>query len=574
MDFTRSLSLVTLYQVPTSVNHQILFDTKDKQKSFFSKYIIKSWDNCSFTDRHSAIRIKGYNETLNANYLTFMNDKGRIMYCFITSHRYIAEQTIEINFTLDVIQTYMFDITFRNCFIERAMVSDDTIGKHTIQEDFALGDIITCKRQGTTALKPEHKPAFIMAVVSSSEGATRIGGIFSGLNFIYYDYNHTADLKNKINQYCKEGRGDEIAYIFTFPDYFKSDSYANGTLIGYEELQSYIEYLDLKNVSYFEGYKPFNNKLYTYPFSMVTISNNTGSNVVLKRELLEDTDKLKFKLDCLMSPGAVVTLTPCDYAGRQYSYDDSISMSDYPLCCWVNDTYSNWKAQHTNSLESQSQNALLSLKTGNKIANNNYNTANTLNKMSLGKNLFNTAVGGVTSLLGGNIAGGLTRMATGGVNAGIDYTMSGISDSNSYNNAMISNMSSYQAQVNSLMASIEDMKIQPNSCRGDTRSTGLEISRNNADFHIDVKSIRKEYAVIIDLYYQQFGYKLNSIENPKNYLHTREKWNYIKTLDCSVFGRDIPQDDIIIIQEIFNNGITFWHDDSNMKNYNQSNPII
>lgn len=568
-----SLSWVSLLQVPTSVNHQIYFENRDMQKQYFDKHVIKTFDKCSFTDRHSTIRIKDYDESVNYNYLMFQNNLGQIKYAFINSHRFIAQSTIEVDFSIDVIQTYMFDITFRPCFIERCMPDSDEIGEFTIAEDFALGDVITCKRTGTTALKPEFKPSFILARVSQSSGYSMFGDVFSGLTFIYYDHNHAHDLKLKINEMMSQGKGDEIAYIFCFPDYFKSQAFPNGSEIGIQDLISFVEHYKIDNSVLFEGYKPYNNKLYTYPFSFITISNNSGSNIVIKRELLADKYQLNYKLECLISPNVSVHLTPLDYSGRSVSYDDSISMNDYPLCSWVNDTYANWSAQHSHSIEAQSQNALLSYKTSNKISDNNYNTADKLNNMSLGKSLFNTAVGGITSLAGGNIAGGLTTLATGGINAGIDYTMGNISNNNARKNARISSMSSYQASVNSLMASVEDMKISPNSCRGDTLSNGLEIARGNADFHLDMKSIRYEYAKIIDMYFQQFGYKVNMIDNPKKYLHTRKKWNYIKTLNCNVFARNVPFDDIEVINAIFDNGVTFWHDDMQMLNYTQQNEI-
>lgn len=567
-----TINYVELMQVPTSVNHQVLFDNRQQQETYFKNHIVQVITDCYYTDRYSSMKIEGYSEDVNFNYIAFYNG-NRTYYAFVDSFRRIADNTTEIYFSIDVIQTYLFDVTFRQCFIERAMPDSDNIGDNTQLEDFALGDMITCKRSGTTALQPKFKPSYILARVSQSSGYSMFGDVFSGLTFIYYDHNHAGDLKAKINEMVSQGKGDEIAYIFCFPDYFKSQAFPNGSEIGIEELISFVEHYKIDNSIMFEGYEPYNNKLYTYPFSFITISNNTGSNIILKRELLEDKNVLDYKLECLISPNVSVHLTPLNYSGRSVSYDDSIAMNDYPLCSWVNDTYSNWSAQHSHSLEAQSQNALLSLKTANKISDNNYNTASTLNDMSLGKSLFNTAVGGATSMLGGNIAGGLTSLATGGINAGIDYSMASISNNNARKNARISSMSSYQSAVNSLMASVEDMKIAPNSCRGDTLSNGLEIARGNADFHIDAMSIRREYAQIIDLYFQQFGYKLNTIDSPKRYLRTREKWNYIKTLNCSVFGRNIPLEDIEVINAIFNNGITFWHADKYMLNYNQPNRI-
>ena len=37
---------------------------------------------------------------------------------------------------------------------------------------------------------------------------------------------------------------------------------------------------------------------------------------------------------------------------------------------------------------------------------------------------------------------------------------------------------------------------------------------------------------------------------------------------------DVPQEDLLIIRNIFNKGCTFWHDATNMYNYNLTNSIV
>ena len=68
-----------------------------------------------------------------------------------------------------------------------------------------------------------------------------------------------------------------------------------------------------------------------------------------------------------------------------------------------------------------------------------------------------------------------------------------------------------------------------------------------------------------------FGYKVNVLKTPQ--FTSRRYWNFIKTIDCNVDG-DIPQEDLNVIRNCFNTGITFWHDPSNMYNYNLDNTIV
>jgi hypothetical protein len=68
-----------------------------------------------------------------------------------------------------------------------------------------------------------------------------------------------------------------------------------------------------------------------------------------------------------------------------------------------------------------------------------------------------------------------------------------------------------------------------------------------------------------------FGYKVNEVKIPNT--EGRTNWNYVKTIDCNFEG-DIPQMYLNKIKEIFNNGITLWHNASTFLDYSQSNTIV
>ena len=69
--------------------------------------------------------------------------------------------------------------------------------------------------------------------------------------------------------------------------------------------------------------------------------------------------------------------------------------------------------------------------------------------------------------------------------------------------------------------------------------------------------------------FQCSGYKVNSLETPQ--LRTRINWNYIETNDINI-TENIPQDHLQKIKNIFNTGVTLWHND-NVGNYNRDNSI-
>ena len=67
------------------------------------------------------------------------------------------------------------------------------------------------------------------------------------------------------------------------------------------------------------------------------------------------------------------------------------------------------------------------------------------------------------------------------------------------------------------------------------------------------------------------GYKVNSLKIPN--ITGRTNWNYVKTIDCNITG-EIPQEDLQELKDMFDNGVTFWHNSATFLDYSQSNNIV
>ena len=61
--------------------------------------------------KHNGNMMVGNLPLYECNYLSFSNNsyEGIDFYCFVTEVRYINDETAEIDFEIDVIQTYLFD---------------------------------------------------------------------------------------------------------------------------------------------------------------------------------------------------------------------------------------------------------------------------------------------------------------------------------------------------------------------------------------------------------------------------------------------------------------------------------
>lgn len=107
--------------------------------------------------------------------------------------------------------------------------------------------------------------------------------------------------------------------------------------------------------------------------------------------------------------------------------------------------------------------------------------------------------------------------------------------------------------------------------QGGNNSGDVNFSSNKNTFVIRRMRCKKEFMQIIDNYFSMFGYKVNIVKSPN--ITGRNNWNYVKTTNANFTG-NIPQSDILQINNMFNNGVTFWHNANNMYNYSSNNSIV
>ena len=89
-----------------------------------------------------------------------------------------------------------------------------------------------------------------------------------------------------------------------------------------------------------------------------------------------------------------------------------------------------------------------------------------------------------------------------------------------------------------------------------------------AGIFISQEIYKIEYIVMIDEFFNHYGYLVNETKVPT--FHKRPNFDYIKTRDINIVG-DIPQEDIEELENIFNDGVTVWHNINTYGDYNVNN---
>lgn len=126
-NFVPQTEIVLCNHVPFDRSYEktVLFDTKQEQQAFFNNrkvleipkntYQRMSWSSFKVQAKADDLREKGVNYCYwkNGNY------SKKYYYAFVTSIEYVNPNTAIIYYELDDMQTYMFDIKYRDSYIQR-----------------------------------------------------------------------------------------------------------------------------------------------------------------------------------------------------------------------------------------------------------------------------------------------------------------------------------------------------------------------------------------------------------------------------------------------------------------------
>lgn len=508
--------------------NQLTFSSASTQYNYFASTIQHTFDNYTYIKKDNSVKV-GVNidSIIDCNYLFYRNTgfTNKWYYCFITNMEYINENCTLITFETDVFQTWQFQIIYNPCFVEREHVNDDSVGLHTVPENIETGEYISNVHYKSTMMDDFARDlCFIMASTSlpvSGEAKDTVApsgiynGIYTGLTYFRYDDTSAIDIILEI--FANNGKTDAINGVFMAPKWLAPLS--GDTARSVEQSSSPKSFnITIDKQITLDGYTPINNKLKCFPYNYLLVSNNVGQNGILHYEKFS-TNQAIFTVRGVLNPGCSINLTPNNYNGNLSSDIDSIQLGKFPICNFQNDMYTNWLTQ--NSINVLGQNI-------------------TTDEINIGSAGLTSLVSTITNIAVGNYVGAGMSIASG---------LSGVSSA--------------------IMQQKQHNMIPP-TVNGQLNSADVNVASNNNTFHFYKMSVKKEYARIIDNYFNMYGYKIARVKTPN--ITGRSNWNYVKTIDCN-FSGDIPQTDLNIIRTMFNNGVTMWHNANTMYNYNNSNNI-
>ena len=482
-------------------NHTLYFSSLSDQNAYFHgnsgilKYNLTSQSYQRVVKGSMRIAIKADN-LYDCNYLAFQNASfgSKWFYAFITGVEYVNNETSEITFEIDPVQTYLFDVQLKECYVEREHSSSDKPGDNIVAENIDIGDI-TCNAVSGSGHFSSYVAVIATAYDPDGQAGGYQGGLFSGVNYIAGLINTSEQVKSLLDfldATVDANKEDSVISIFIMPTEFYTT-----------EDSASVQVSRVAKSTTIHGYTPRNKKLLTYPYNYLSV--DCGNNDAIYRYEWFNDEYCDFTMYGCMSCNPQIMLVPQNYNGTDgdnFNFVEKLVMQGFPQVAWSVDSFRAWLAQEASSTAIQ-------------------------------------GIGSVASVAGGAMSGNPMAMVGG---------IMGLA--NTANNIVLATN-------------------RPSQAKG-TNSGTIDVATRSKDFYFRQMQISAEYARIIDDYFDMFGYATRRVKIPNR--SVRPHWNYVKTNGCVLTG-NAPADDVRKICSIYDNGITFWKNPSEVGNYSLNNSL-
>ena len=487
-------------------------------------------------------------------------------FAFITRKEYINPNTSRIFITTDVWQTWMFDLQWRQSYIERAHMprwraqgdpiaytanenidygteyETVSVSQYTPYEDLLFLVIVskgTLHNDASTTPKITEKEivpihnglpqplSYYVHPFRRLGGSltTKVNGVVRSLSNIRKAltnlFTFDSSVNNIVSLYVTDYIGRYVNYSYNtqtadfdseaFKDVtIADDVHENITTLYVRDMTEYHELTHDAGDKYL-GFVPVSeSKLWMYPYAVTILDDMKGNRVEIKNEYI-NSKKLQLRVRGSLGVSNKIS----------YSVDDYLTHNNL-----------DFEGMSTVTLEK----AVINKEPNDLPILNDYLSAflqgnrNAL-QVQRESQLFNA----FTGVMGGAFGGGLGAVAGTAISAGQSYF-----------------------QIQGLNAKVQDISNIPPSLSSMGGNPYFDYGNGLNGVYIIKKQITVENRKKLEDYFKMFGYKVNRLEVPN--LKSRSHFNYIKTVGCAIHG-DVPSEDLQEIRQIFDTGVTLWHGD-------------
>ena len=573
---TNELYLLSNVDLDPDYNYTLDFDNETAQHTYFENKVanvLLHTDDYSYIRADQSIKVYANIDTLNSvNYLMYKN-ADKWYYGFVTKKEYVSDKVTRLIFKIDPLQTFMFDYSLEESFIDREhqdRFKDNKPVYNRVTENLEIGkNYRETSRQvlldDFTPLDPDFYNVPSIAYWYLIFAKEPLGDLIRGLG-----NSGEITTRKDVDPTTLQNNLNTNMYIYLVPQLRISTLIMpNGTKL-YQNLSYSSKLAENPLVLSIK-------KIYNKPSDItLSLETGTGRNLAIKlnstnyyfaRYKLTDNQytqliriekaplnwvDINFNFDMPVKPSSynVLKNIKCEtklftqpyknirlekngvYHNYGYeNFDDSINFKYYlSIGFQGNEIFAPVKylgkdIDREEALQNSSQNDLI-LRTD---AWQNYELNN---KASLNGSL----------ILGGlQLAGGIgLGLATGGIGLAVAGGQA----------------LSFAGQIAGEMLKREDIKNQPDEIKPNSMDTILNHLIENTTISCTIVELETSIQNAIFNYFYHYGYKCNDFKKPN--VRSRYYFNYIKTIGANI-KTNIDADYKAEIARIFDNGLTIWH---------------
>ena len=521
------------------------YNSRAEQISTIQGLLTHKYEHINIIRRDSDLILRGVNEDLTqCNYLMYQNKdiSDKWYFAFIDNVQYNSLNSVIISHTIDVWQTYQFDITYYKNLILRAHVakSADTVGRWLAPEPISVAPEFERKHNVFNNLS--WVPQYVLHSTSVFNTSTKkyeykgngTGATLSAEYGIFVDDDD--DVQTVVKNYGKLSAAEALKSN-------DDDEYSNwiADLLTGQTIDKAVKLISTTSISQLQDHRNELIGLYAIPAWVHDSTNKYATNNIKKKEVtvvLPTTTlacgyapRNKKMLSSLCKAylfynenGFKLPLKPELFTSGSPSFTvKSTELSTNGFILQIG-SYADYTAK-TNKISYRCENRLgYDANTGlDKVLNTLTSAVGVVN-----------AVGSVASQAFAGNVGGAVQGAVGAV----------------------------QQSIN--MIDALGQRGVSTGASGDIMS----ITENRAmPVFADVSPTEAQCRYIDD-YLDVYGYAINEIGKISSYMKNRSNWNYIQVANCNI-KVSAPNDDGNKLKQMFESGVTIWH--KNFGDYDQAN---
>lgn len=556
--------------IDSDYKNTLYFESVAEQNNYFFSKAFKQFHNVSYQrERRNVITLDiPATDVYACNYLLFKNTSygEKWFFAFVNSVEYVNDNVTDIYYELDMMQTWMFQYTLKQCMVEREHSVTDKIFENTRPENIGYGELmcgVSKNLLSSHGLLGEYACVITSKPYSSGDVPIKL---YSQFCPVYGYIGSAEDMNTLVQDFVRSGWQDAVLSVtvanalmaqgadethFDMPKIVPKEDFkfvCYGVTSGiYEGEEQFKDQLP-------NGYKPRNKKLFGYPYNQLWVSNNQGTvNEYRYEDFKIDKDgffHMEVAASGISSPECI--LYPLDYRGIAKYYDHALVLTGYPTVPWIGDTYKAYMAMNRNQIENavftQGANGLMNTVSaflGGAMTVNN--AADMLQAAKADASNAGKTVSHTTKT-------GLRQQATGGIFSAIGTAGTSIVD--------------FMTTVWQVEAKLQDVSNIPPNVGGLSGAGSVTNALARFDYSTYYMCVKPEYAEIVDKFFDMFGYNTCTVKVPNT--HSRPHWNYVKTIGCDIQGF-LPQEAANIIKAVYDKGVTFWKNGDEVGNYTLDN---